>query len=119
PDLGSPNHVYLQETPLPMVILVWDEPVSLNTRWLILYIINSRDVFFKFTPNEPDYTRVNEGQAAWLTDPHLMEYVERSSGGVRREIDANVLIWEEGAITYRLEGELSLDEAIQIAESLP
>ena len=101
-----------------MVVLVWYEPASLDTEWLLLYIINSRDAFFKFTPNDPELTRVNERQAAWLTDPHLMEYVERSSGAVERFIQANVLIWNAGAMTYRLEGNLSLDEAIQVAESL-
>jgi hypothetical protein len=117
-DLGSPNHVYLQETSLPMVVLVWDAPASLDTTWLILYIINSRDAFFKFDPNDPIATTVNEHQAAWLTTPHLLEYVERSTGVVRREIAANVLIWEAGAVTYRLEGELTLEQALEIAESL-
>jgi hypothetical protein len=48
----------------------------------------------------------------------LLEYVERSTGVVRREIAANVLIWEAGAVTYRLEGELTLEQALEIAESL-
>jgi hypothetical protein len=117
-DLGSPNYVYLQETPLPMVVLVWYEPASLDTEWVFLYIINSRDAFFKFMPNEPEYTSVNDRQAAWLTDPHLMEYVERTSGAVERFIQANVLVWDAGAMTYRLEGNLSRDEAVEIAESL-
>jgi hypothetical protein len=117
-DLGSPNHVYLQETSLPMVVLVWDAPQGLNTTWLILYIINSRDTFFKFDPNDPQMTTVNEHQAAWLTTPHLLEFVERSTGVVRREIEANVLIWQDGAVTYRLEGELTLEQALEIAESL-
>jgi hypothetical protein len=117
-ELGSPDHVYVQETSLPMVVLVWDAPQSLDTTWLILYIINSRDAFFKFDPNDPIATTVNERQAAWLTTPHLLEYVERSTGVMRREIEANVLIWEVGAVTYRLEGELTLEQAIEIAESL-
>ena len=117
-DLGSPNHVYLQETPLPMVVLVWDEPESLDTTWLILYVIDSQDAFFKFMPNEPQMTTVDEQQAVWITDPHLMEYVERSAGAVQRVIEANVLIWEVDGITYRLEANVSQEEAIQIAESM-
>ena len=35
-----------------------------------------------------------------------------------RMIDGHVLIWEENKITYRLETDLELDEAIRIAESL-
>jgi hypothetical protein len=33
-------------------------------------------------------------------------------------IDSNVLIWVDGDITYRLEGDLTLEEALAIAESL-
>jgi hypothetical protein len=36
----------------------------------------------------------------------------------RRMIDGQVLIWEGDGITYRLETDLSLEEAIRIAESL-
>jgi hypothetical protein len=32
-------------------------------------------------------------------------------------IGSNVLIWAEGETTFRLEGELALDEAVRIAES--
>jgi hypothetical protein len=33
-------------------------------------------------------------------------------------VDGNTLIWEEQGITYRLESNLSLEEAVKIAESL-
>jgi hypothetical protein len=36
----------------------------------------------------------------------------------RRLVDGDVLAWEEGGITYRLESTLSLDEARRVAESL-
>jgi hypothetical protein len=35
-----------------------------------------------------------------------------------RLIEGNVLIWTEGDLTYRIETDLSLEEAIRIAESL-
>jgi hypothetical protein len=37
---------------------------------------------------------------------------------LRRLIDGRVLIWEQGSITYRLETDLEMDEAVKIAESL-
>jgi hypothetical protein len=37
---------------------------------------------------------------------------------LRRMIEGHVLIWADGPITYRLETDLSLDEAVKIAESL-
>jgi hypothetical protein len=33
-------------------------------------------------------------------------------------VNANVLLWTEGDITYRLESSLPLDEARRVAESL-
>jgi hypothetical protein len=37
---------------------------------------------------------------------------------LKRLIDGHVLIWTEGDITFRLETDLSVEEAIQVAESL-
>jgi hypothetical protein len=44
-------------------------------------------------------------------------------GGSRYEnvplvVEGNILIWEQGGITYRLETNLPLEEAVKIAESL-
>jgi hypothetical protein len=36
----------------------------------------------------------------------------------RRLVEGQVLIWEADGITYRLETELSMEEAVAIAESL-
>jgi hypothetical protein len=33
-------------------------------------------------------------------------------------IDGHVLIWKEGGLTYRLETDLTLEEALKIAQSL-
>jgi hypothetical protein len=38
--------------------------------------------------------------------------------GPRRLVEGNVLAWAEGAVTYRLESTLTLDEARRVAESL-
>jgi hypothetical protein len=35
-----------------------------------------------------------------------------------RMIEGQVLIWADGDVTYRLESDLSLEEALKIAESL-
>jgi hypothetical protein len=118
-ELGNPDLVYLQESQMPVVVLIWDEPVNLQTPQLMLYIFDSRDTFFKFAPDDPEFTTVNGSRAAWLRGPHLMEYMEQSGDLISREVMGNVLIWELGRLTYRLEGQLTLEEAIEIAESLP
>jgi hypothetical protein len=53
----------------------------------------------------------------WAEGPYLLQL----SGGdidLRRLVEGHVLIWTDGPITYRLETDLTLDEAVRIAESL-
>ncbi|MGH8935160.1 MAG: hypothetical protein ACRDXD_02645 [Acidimicrobiia bacterium] len=57
----------------------------------------------------------------WIEgEPHLVYLVERS-GEVLEEsgrLAGNTLLWQEGRVTFRLESALSLEEALQVAESL-
>jgi len=62
---------------------------------------------------------VNGRRAIWAEGPYVLQFRR----GNRVDYDSavgrgRVLIWTEGAITYRLETDLSLAEAVQIAESL-
>ena len=62
-------------------------------------------------------TEVNRQTAYWVECGHQIEL----QNGQEQEsyfVEGNVLIWEEGEITYRLESDLSLAEAVQVAESL-
>jgi len=60
---------------------------------------------------------INGQQAIWAVGPYPLMM---SNGRLRVErlIDGHVLIWADDDLTYRLETDLSLDEAIKIAESL-
>ncbi|MFE9188454.1 hypothetical protein ACFYL6_02470 [Micromonospora sp. NPDC007208] len=67
------------------------------------------------------WAHVNGDFAIWVDGPHVLSYVDRA-GQVREEtarLAASTLIWEEGDVTYRIEGALSRAEAVGIAESLP
>jgi hypothetical protein len=71
-------------------------------------------------------TTVNGERAYWFTGaPHVVMFYDsagRPVFGSDRTVDANVLVWETGdedtGIIYRLETKKSLNEAIEIAESL-
>ncbi|TBL38574.1 hypothetical protein EYA84_09395 [Verrucosispora sp. SN26_14.1] len=66
------------------------------------------------------WTEVGGRQAAWIPGPHPISYVDRD-GVVREEsarLAAATLIWEQGGVTYRLEGELTVIAAVEIASSL-
>lgn len=57
----------------------------------------------------------------WLEGaPHLFYFLDRSGkfrGGTLR-LATNTLVWRRGAITYRLEGHLTLAQALDVANSL-
>ena len=58
-----------------------------------------------------------EFQAAWTEGPYLLN---KRYGDVAemRLLQGHVLIWVEETVTYRLESDLPLAEAVQVAESL-
>jgi hypothetical protein len=67
-----------------------------------------------------DWVQVNGGFAVWIGGPHALTYVDRA-GQVRVEtarLAASTLIWEQAGVSYRLEGDLTKLEAIEIANSL-
>jgi hypothetical protein len=66
------------------------------------------------------WTDVQGRPALWIPAPHTVVYVDRN--GVERSETARLagatLIWQRAAVTYRLEGHLTLDEALAIARSI-
>ena len=80
--------------------------------------------FFKkvsATEGKVRFVPVGDATGYWVTgEPHLFYYVD-PSGDYREEsvrLAGNVLLWESGGITYRIEGAGSLSEAQEIAASL-
>jgi hypothetical protein len=77
--------------------------------------------FFKTSPNA-QYVELGGAVtgAAWVPGPHPVTYVGRD--GVERTETARLagptLIWTTGAVTYRLEGILTLEKAIAVAGSV-
>ncbi|MBQ0978239.1 hypothetical protein [Micromonospora sp. M61] len=72
------------------------------------------------TPPGADWVQVNGDFAIWVDGPHVLSYVDRA-GEVRQEtarLAASTLIWQEGDVSYRLEGAVGKAEAIEIARSL-
>jgi hypothetical protein len=117
-DLGPPDRVYLQDLDGDFVVLVWldsDHPEEVR---LSLHMIEAGS--FAGTKAEPQViqeTVVGGRRAIWAEGPYILRL---TNGDIdfRRLIEGHVLIWAEGDITYRLETDLPLDEAVKIAESL-
>jgi Domain of unknown function (DUF4367) len=117
-DLGQPDRVFVQDADGPMTFLIWFDPVEPDEILMSLHFLPPDSwAIKKVEPVVIQETTVNGNYAVWTVGPYPMRY---KSGDLeyRRMIDGHVLIWTDGNITYRLETDLSLEEAIKIAESL-
>lgn len=118
PDLGLPDHVFVQDADGAMTILVWIDPQQPDNVLMSLHSLPPESwAVKKIEPTLIRETTVNGQRAIWTVGPYPIRY---SNGNIDfvRLIDGRVLIWTEGDVTYRLETDLSLEEAIRIAESL-
>lgn len=120
PDLGPPDGVFYQELGAPAVVLVWLDPQQPKQAHLSLHILAEGAFVEKGVPTTVATTTVNGRPAAWTTGPYLLAY--RQQGGqewdMRRLVEGHVLVWSENMLTYRLETDLPLAEAVRVAESL-
>jgi hypothetical protein len=116
-SLGQPSAVFAQELGDQTVMLVWVDPAQPRKVTLALHILGPNAFVEKVEPRKLQDTRVNGQPALWANG----EYLLRTHSGdmdIRRLITGNVLIWREGDITYRLETDLPVEEAVKIAASL-
>jgi hypothetical protein len=71
-------------------------------------------------PPDMRYVEVGPGYGLWLPHPHPVAYVDRL--GVTHQETARLagptLVWASGAVTFRLEGVATLDEALRVARSV-
>jgi hypothetical protein len=117
PDLGKPEYVYYQKE-FPMVILVWLEPNEPGKIRLSLNEIDSKSMMVnKYEPVIVQETTVNGSYAVWAEGPYLIQ-LKSGDYNLTRFVQGHTLIWQDATTTYRLETDLSLDEARKIAESL-
>jgi hypothetical protein len=117
-DLGQPDHVFVQEANGKMTILVWLDPQHPDQVLMSLHFLPAGSwAIKKMEPQVIEETNVNGERALWTTGPYPM-MVENGDIRYIRMITGHVLIWSKERITYRLETDLPLEEALKIAESL-
>jgi len=122
-DLGQPDRVFLQSTVQgPLVTLVWMEGDAPERVRMSLEVLTEWVLTSKMYPAEAERQRleINGMEAVWLGSPHEIWYsLDRFD--FSRWVSRPVLVWQAGegaALTYRLEADLPLEEAIKVAESL-
>jgi hypothetical protein len=101
-----------------MTILAWLDPDSPDQVMISLHMIPEGSwAVEKMEPVAIEETRVNGQPAVWAVGPYPLR-LYNGDLQFRRLVDGHVLIWESGGVTYRLETDVSLEEAVRIAESL-
>jgi hypothetical protein len=69
-----------------------------------------------------EMVRVGEHVGYWFTgNPHGFWYFDRDGRVIAwsGRVTGNTLAWQRGDILYRIEGDISLERALEIAESMP
>jgi hypothetical protein len=115
--LGEPDEVYVHRgIDLPAVTLVWRDEDDMA---LSLTEIGVAEFAEKMVHDQAVRTvTVNERPAVWLAGPHRLQLLGNWQTDTLL-IESNVLIWVADEVTYRLEGDLTEEEMVVIAESLP
>jgi len=117
-ELGNPDVVFVQNLDGEMVILVWLEPEQPKNILMSLHMIPRGSwAVGKVEPTVIQETQVNGHRAIWAVGPYPL-ILSNGDTQFMRMIEGQVLIWADGDVTYRLESDLSLEEALKIAESL-
>jgi hypothetical protein len=68
---------------------------------------------------EVSYAEVDGTDALWFDEPHEVALLEPDGTQVTHSarLAGHTLIWQQGGVTLRLEGEMDLGRAVEIAES--
>jgi hypothetical protein len=106
-------------------LLVWDlggpYPATEGTPWglVLLEVADDEEVVVKDVNRFEDFTEVAVGgrPAAWIDAPHAL-VVLTDTGPETFSVEANVLIWSDGDVTYRLETSIPMRRAIALAETI-
>jgi hypothetical protein len=116
--IGEPDRVFVQDVDGAMTILVWLDPQQPGQVKLSLHFIPEGSwAVEKFSPVAVKETSVNRGEAVWAVGPYPLR-LQNGDLQIQRMVDGHVLIWEKDGVTYRLETNTSMEEAVRIAESL-
>ena len=117
-DLGPPDRVYRQDIGGPIVVLVWLEPGDPSRARLSLHLLGPGVEATKGPVNdEPVETNVGGYPALWMEGTHVMRFTRNGQvvDDFTRLVEGHVLLWWAQDLTFRLETNLPLADAVRIA----
>ena len=121
PEVGLPDSLTIVDTPLTLITFIWNTGDEAGSEaQLVLQMIGARTEVRKYGVPDAVQVSVNGELGVWLDTPHDLEIRDTSGRSIALSwlVQFNVLVWMENSITYRLETDLPLTDAILIAESL-
>jgi hypothetical protein len=113
-NLGLPDEVYFQHFEGQVALTLWRH--ADGSARLALYHVTERDFVLKAV-QVIERTVVDGIPAVWARGPHFVHFQDSTFGQIDL-VAGDILIWTVGGVTYRLESDLPLAEAVRIAESL-
>lgn len=116
--LGQPDRIFLQDLGGPAVLLLWMEPGQPEHIDMNLFIMGPGSFAQKGRPTIIMETTVNGQGAIWTEGSHFLQLSGSLYQTVPLVVNGHILIWESEGLTYRLETDLPMDQAVKIAESL-
>jgi hypothetical protein len=116
--LGEPDGVYLQDIGGDVTVLIWFDETKSNKVRISLQVFSYNVLVGKMPPKVLRQTTVKGQEAAWVEGEHILK-VHSGDYVVTQLVSKNALIWTEGEYTYRLETDLSMEEAVKIAATVP
>jgi hypothetical protein len=115
----KPDGVYVSNSvPGGKVTLLWGTPSDVR---LLLTEITGEAFIQKVVDGNAEVERVDIGEAgAWFRGPHVVMFQDRDGHfrESRARLAANTLVWQDGNVTLRLEGDLSKEDALRVARSV-
>ncbi|MCO5187509.1 MAG: hypothetical protein M9918_04770 [Anaerolineae bacterium] len=116
-ELGQPNAFFVHDIfgEIAAVTMLWQPNTRTDTPQIAVTQINSPGFVFKWAYGQQiEEITVNRQPGIWIEGPHPVQF---ESGIVDRDAVAqgNVLIWVDGRTTLRLEGDLTQEQALEIA----
>jgi hypothetical protein len=117
--LGAPDHVYLIGAYHPIVVLTWLD--ASGAVEYSLHLLPAGTYAVKMYDGDLEETEVNGARALWLPNPHLylLRTGQTDASVQMRQVRMHALVWAaDGQMTYRLETNHPLEDALRIAESI-
>ena len=132
-ELGDPERVWVGQAPVGFdpavvssrIVMAWDAddrlPPIPGLPWgaVLMQLQGEAEIVAKTVAADTGTVAsvlVDGRAAAWITGVHTME-ISTATGTRVVRVTGNVLVWQRGTQTFRLEANVSVDRAISIAES--